>query len=56
MRGYERSNDFCFGCMTYGWKSIEVYFPIIQISYRLEFPTERYDFFSGQRSAETTVV
>jgi hypothetical protein len=29
---------------------------MVQISSRLEFPTEGYDCFSGLRSAETTVI
>jgi hypothetical protein len=29
---------------------------MIQISSRLEFPTENYDYFSGQGSAETAAV
>jgi hypothetical protein len=29
---------------------------MVQIPSRLEFPTERYDCFSGQRSAETAAV
>jgi hypothetical protein len=38
--------------MTYGWKAIEVSFPMVQILSCLEFPTESYDDFNGQRSAE----
>jgi hypothetical protein len=29
---------------------------MVQIPYRLEFPTESYDYFSGQESAETAAV
>jgi hypothetical protein len=38
--------------MTYGWKALEVWFPMVQMPSRLEFSTERYDDFSGQGSAE----
>jgi hypothetical protein len=29
---------------------------MVRILSRLEFPTESYDYFSGQKSAETTAV
>jgi hypothetical protein len=56
MKGYEISNDIHFGYMTYGWKALEVKFSMVQISSRLEFPTESYNCFSGQKSAETAAV
>jgi hypothetical protein len=47
MRGYERSNDVRFGCMINVWKALEVKFSMVQISSRLKFSTENYDYFSG---------
>jgi hypothetical protein len=38
--------------MTYGWKALEVSFPMVQIPSRLEFPTECYGDFSEMVSAE----
>jgi hypothetical protein len=30
MRGYKRSNDVHFGCMTHGWKAFEVVWSSLQ--------------------------